>query len=118
MENNIISAERWIMTAPLERRYRVGVDIGGTFVDVVLQDTRNGRLTAAKRLSNPTDPASSALAGIDDVLVRVSGSLADVSQVVHATTIGPNTIIQRAGARAAFLVTEGFGDLLQMQRQL
>lgn len=106
------------MTAPLERPYRVGVDIGGTFVDVVLQDTRNGRLTSAKRLSNPTDPASSALAGIDDVLVGVSGSLADVSQVVHATTIGPNTIIQRTGARAAFLVTEGFGDLLQMQRQL
>ncbi|MBO0848643.1 MAG: hydantoinase/oxoprolinase family protein [Pseudonocardia sp.] len=106
------------MTASLERPYRVGVDIGGTFVDVVLQDTRNGRLSAVKRLSNPTDPASSALAGIDDVLVRVSGSLADVSQVVHATTIGPNTIIQRTGARAAFLVTEGFGDLLQMQRQL
>ncbi|WP_028927607.1 hydantoinase/oxoprolinase family protein [Pseudonocardia acaciae] len=106
------------MTASLERPYRVGVDIGGTFVDVVLLDTRNGRLTSAKRLSNPTDPASSALAGIDDVLDRASGSLADVRQVVHATTIGPNTIIQRTGARAAFLVTEGFGDLLQMQRQL
>ncbi|MGH3662014.1 MAG: hydantoinase/oxoprolinase family protein [Micromonosporaceae bacterium] len=106
------------MTTPAERPYRVGVDIGGTFVDIVLQDVRDGRLTAAKRLSDPADPASSALAGIDDVLQRVSASLSDLNQVVHATTIGPNTIIQRKGAATAFLVTEGFGDVLQLQRQL
>lgn len=101
-----------------QRPYRVGVDIGGTFVDVALQDTRDGSLTVGKQLSDSVDPARSALTAIDEVLRRTECSLAEVDQVVHATTIGPNTIIQRRGARTALLITEGFGDLLVVQRQL
>ena len=100
------------------RPYRVGVDIGGTFVDVAVQDVRDGSISVGKRLSDPADPARSALAAIDEVLRRAGSTLGEVDQVVHATTIGPNTIIQRRGAKSALLITEGFGDLLILQRQV
>lgn len=100
------------------RPYRVGVDIGGTFVDVAVQDVRDGSISVGKRLSDPADPAQSALAAIDEVLQRSGSTLREVDQVVHATTIGPNTIIQRRGAMSALLITEGFGDLLTLQRQV
>ncbi|WP_064745343.1 hydantoinase/oxoprolinase family protein [Pseudonocardia acaciae] len=98
------------------KRYRIGFDIGGTFTDFALHDGQTGELHVWKRLSTAPDPSVGALAGIDDLLARVGASMDEVGQVVHGTTIGANTVIERKGASTALLVTEGFRDLLIMQR--
>ncbi|MFI0480731.1 hydantoinase/oxoprolinase family protein [Actinomadura sp. 9N215] len=97
-------------------RYRIGFDIGGTFTDFALHDGETGALHVWKRLSTGSDPSVGALAGIDDLLRQVGVSMDEVGQAVHGTTIGANTVIERKGARTALLVTEGFRDLLIMQR--
>jgi len=98
------------------RRYRIGFDIGGTFTDFALHDAETGAVHVWKRLSTPSDPSVGALAGIDDLLAHAGVEMPEVGQVVHGTTIGANTVIERKGARTALLVTAGFRDLLIMQR--
>ena len=98
------------------KRYRIGFDIGGTFTDFALHDAETGAVHVWKRLSTPSDPSVGALAGIDDLLAAAGASMDEVEQVVHGTTIGANTVIERKGAETALLVTEGFRDLLIMQR--
>src|SRR4051812_33172673 len=99
-------------------RYRIGVDIGGTFTDLAMHDERSGSLHVAKTLSTPHDPSEGALAGIDMLVGQVGVELRDVSEITHATTHGANIIIEQKGARTALLTTEGFGDILIIQRQL
>ncbi|WP_158578948.1 hydantoinase/oxoprolinase family protein [Spongiactinospora rosea] len=103
-------------SAGTRKRYRIGFDIGGTFTDFALHDSQTGELHVWKRLSTNTDPSVGALAGIDDLLGLVGGSMDEVGQVVHGTTIGANIVIERKGAVTALLVTDGFRDLLIMQR--
>src|SRR5262245_58218990 len=92
-------------TAPL----RIGVDTGGTFTDfVVLHD--DGRVESFKLRSNPADPASVILEGVQ----RASGAAADI---VHGSTVATNALLERKGARTAFVTTEGFEDLLAIGRQ-
>jgi N-methylhydantoinase A/oxoprolinase/acetone carboxylase beta subunit len=98
------------------KRYRIGFDIGGTFTDFALHDTQTGAIHVWKRLSTPSDPSVGALAGIDDLLATVGAKMEEVEQVVHGTTIGANTVIERKGASTALLITDGFRDLLVMQR--
>jgi len=98
------------------KRYRIGFDIGGTFTDFALHDAETGAVHVWKRLSTPSDPSVGALAGIDDLLDAAGATMAEVEQVVHGTTIGANTVIERKGAATALLVTDGFRDLLIMQR--
>jgi N-methylhydantoinase A/oxoprolinase/acetone carboxylase beta subunit len=97
-------------------RYRVGFDIGGTFTDFALHDRETGALHVRKRLTTPGDPSVGALAGLDDLLGSLGIEYAELERAVHGTTIGANTVIERKGARTALLVTEGFRDLLIMQR--
>lgn len=96
--------------------YRLGIDIGGTFTDFSLLDQATGRLIGYKSPTVPGDLAEGVAAGLRD-LARLEGI--DPSQIeyfVHGTTIGLNTVIQRAGANLALLVTQGFRDLLEIQR--
>ena len=88
---------------------RIGVDIGGTFTDFVLQD--GDTLRAYKVLSTPRDPARAVLAGLPP-----SGS-APVAEVIHGSTVATNAVLERRGARTAFLTTRGFRDLLLIGRQ-
>src|SRR5580692_5469342 len=93
---------------------RIGVDAGGTFTDfVVLHD--DGRLETFKLRSNPLDPAKVILAGLDGVLARASGG--GRVDVVHGSTVATNALLERKGARAAFVTTAGFEDLLEIGRQ-
>jgi N-methylhydantoinase A len=89
---------------------RIGVDAGGTFTDfVVVED--NGRLSTFKLRSNPATPAEVILEGIE----RASaGRRADV---VHGSTVATNALLERKGARTAFVTTSGFEDLLEIGRQ-
>lgn len=89
----------------------VGVDIGGTFTDLVL--SADGQLRIHKLLSTPADPAQAMLAG----LRAVSPDLEDLSRIAHGTTVATNAILERKGAKAALITTGGFRDLLFIGRQ-
>jgi N-methylhydantoinase A len=101
------------------RRLSVGIDIGGTFTDVVLVeegivgDAADGaRLFTAKALTTPDDPADGALAALDLALAEAGADAADVERSVHATTLATNVVLERRGANVGYVTTEGFGDLL------
>ena len=89
---------------------RIGVDAGGTFTDfVVLHD--DGRLESFKIRSNPRSPAKVILAGLE----QAAGALR--VDVVHGSTVATNALLERKGARTAFVTTAGFEDLLEIGRQ-
>ena len=90
----------------------VGIDIGGTFTDVIALDLDTGDVRAAKSLTSYGDETRALLEGLRDVGVRY----ADIDRLVHGTTIGTNAILERRGARTALLVTQGFRDLLVIGR--
>ena len=95
--------------------YRLGVDIGGTFTDVVLLGD-DGSVRAKKVLSTPEDYARGVVEGAV-VLLRECGVGGDeISGVVHASTVASNTILEGLGARTALITTEGFRDVLEMRR--
>lgn len=91
---------------------QAGVDIGGTFTDLVLSD--GGRLSIHKLLSSPDDPARSMLDGLKQL---VPGGISALRQVAHGSTVATNSILERKGARAALITTQGFRDVLFIGRQ-
>jgi len=97
-------------------RYWLGIDIGGTFTDFALFDTRTAALTGLKVPSTPPAFADAVDAGLDRLAREHGVDLREIAAVVHGTTIAVNTLIQRAGARLGLLVTEGFRDVLELQR--
>jgi N-methylhydantoinase A len=90
---------------------RIGVDIGGTFTDFVVYDERSGDLRSFKLLSTPAAPEQAVLQG----LARLD--LPAGTSVVHGSTVATNALLERKGARTAFVTTRGFGDLLTIGRQ-
>jgi N-methylhydantoinase A len=89
----------------------VGVDIGGTFTDLVL--SHNGQLSIHKLASTPHNPAEAMLAGLN----AITGDLNAVQQIAHGSTVATNAILERNGARAALITTQGFRDVLFIGRQ-
>ena len=94
----------------------VGVDVGGTFTDVVLADT-NGEVIVDKLPTTPEDPRVGVIEGIRRVLAISGVEPGDVSRVVHGTTLATNVILEQKGGPIAFVVTEGFADLLRLGRE-
>src|SRR5438094_6094698 len=97
-------------------RHWLGIDIGGTFTDFALYDTQTGELTGVKVASTPHDFAEAVRLGLERLRDEHGVDLREIGTVVHGTTIAVNTLIQRAGARLGLLVTEGFRDVLGLQR--
>jgi N-methylhydantoinase A len=91
---------------------RIGLDIGGTFTDLVVLDERTGRVTNTKALSTPRHLLDGVLRCVDQAGV----DLADCRLLVHGTTVGINALLERTGARTALLTTEGFRDVLEIGR--
>ena len=92
---------------------RIGVDAGGTFTDfVVLHD--EGRIETFKLRSHPREPAKVILAGLERAFAAAGRGLVDV---VHGSTVATNALLERKGARTAFVTTAGFEDLLEIGRQ-
>jgi N-methylhydantoinase A len=89
----------------------LGVDVGGTFTDLVLQDEAGIRV--AKVPSTPSDQA----VGVGEGVTRLGVALADVARFVHGTTVATNTVLERDGARTVLITTDGFRDLLTIGRQ-
>jgi len=102
--------------ATAARRYWLGIDIGGTFTDFALFDTRTGELLGLKVPSTPPAFAEAVETGLDQLAREHGIDPREIGTVVHGTTIAVNTLIQRAGARLGLLVTEGFRDVLELQR--
>jgi N-methylhydantoinase A len=94
----------------------VGVDVGGTFTDVVLDDGA-GKQHVAKVLTTPHDALIGVRRGLETALAQAQLSANAVSRVVHGTTLATNVILERRGARTAFVTTEGFGDLFRLGRE-
>src|SRR2546423_473614 len=97
-----------------KQRVRVGVDTGGTFTDFVYH--AEGRARIFKVPSTPDDPSRAIVEGLRRVVREARVSLRDL-EVVHGTTVGTNALLERRGARAALVTTEGFEDVLVIGRQ-
>ena len=96
----------------MNRKVRIGADIGGTFTDVVLEV--EGQQYAVKVLTQQDVPEAGVLAGIREVLNLSGHTPNDVSLVIHGTTLATNALIERKGARTALITTQGFRDTLEM----
>jgi N-methylhydantoinase A len=97
-------------------RYRLGIDIGGTFTDFSVLDETTGAVTGFKWPTVPGDPARGVLDGLRALVAERGVDPAAIGYLVHGTTIAVNTVIQRNGATLGLLVTRGFGDVLEIQR--
>jgi len=94
---------------------RLGVDIGGTFTDVALEAC--GRRHSAKILTTPEAPERAVLEAIGTVLRETALAPADLSIIIHGTTLATNAIIERKGAKTALLTTEGFRDTIEIRHE-
>lgn len=102
----------------LADRFRIGVDIGGTFTDFTLIDMETGEIRVEKCLTTHGAPEDAVLTGIGLLEREVPGLLPDTARFVHATTLVTNTILERKGARTGLLTTRGFRDILEIQREV
>ena len=96
--------------------YRLGVDIGGTFTDILLFEETSGVLTALKVPSNRQDPEDAIISGLTTLRDRDGVEPSAIAHFSHGTTLGVNTLLERDGAAVGLLVTEGFRDLLELRR--
>jgi N-methylhydantoinase A len=94
---------------------RVGVDIGGTFTDVAL--SHPGGLSTTKVLTNYARPEQAILDGIAMAAREADIAVGDIGQVIHGTTLVTNALIERRGAKTAFITTEGFRDVIEMRSE-
>src|SRR6516164_1318 len=96
--------------------WRIGVDIGGTFTDVVLVDEKSGHIEVAKIPTTPSDVTEGVIDGIRQGLARYRVDPAAVAVLAHATTIVTNALLEKKGAKAGFVATRGFRDVLELRR--
>lgn len=100
-------------------RYKVGIDVGGTFTDFLLMDAA-GRTTVHKELSTPADPSIATMAGLDELAAKCGLEprvlLRRIDTIVHGTTVTTNAVLTGRVARTGLLATRGFRDALQMRR--
>lgn len=99
------------------RSYRVGVDIGGTFTDLIIVEEGSGAFTVGKVLTTPDDPSQAIEAVLSEALARAGIAPAEIAQLVHGTTLVTNAMIERKGARTALLATAGFRDAVEIGRE-
>jgi N-methylhydantoinase A len=96
-------------------RYRVGIDIGGTFTDIVFLDAE-GRLHTKKISSSVDDYARAIIRGLGEVFRERGLASVDVAEVLHGTTVASNAILELKGARTGLITTKGFRDVLEIRR--
>lgn len=92
--------------------YRLGVDIGGTFTDVALEGA--GQRFIAKVLTTPRAPEEGVLTAIGQAMAEAGLAPAELSAIIHGTTLATNALIERKGARTALITTQGFRDVLHL----
>src|SRR3989304_1216866 len=92
--------------------YTLGIDIGGTFTDLVLFDETSKTLTTTKVPSTPGDEAKAVFDGLQELGI----DLGEIERIVHGMTVGTNAILQRKGAKVALVTTRGFRDTIEIGR--
>src|SRR4051812_4973654 len=109
------------MTAFPRSMYRIGIDVGGTFTDLVAID-QGGATTLTKVPSTPEDPSIGVLNGLELLAQRLgldrAALLAQTDRIVHGTTVANNALLERKGARLGLLTTEGHRDVIEMREGL
>ena len=95
--------------------HRLGVDVGGTFTDLVLVGP-DGRALTRKVLSSTGNYAEAIVQGARELMAAAGIGAADVGELIHGTTVATNAILERRGARTGLLTTAGFRDLLEIGR--
>lgn len=96
-------------------RFRVGVDIGGTFTDIVLLDA-DGRIHTKKVSSSVSDYAQAIVEGLHELFRETGLGGGSVDEVIHGTTVASNAILELRGARTGLITTKGFRDVLELRR--
>src|SRR3954471_10072008 len=101
--------------------FTIGVDVGGTYTDVVAID-EGGRTVFAKSPSTPADQSVGVMAGLEELARRLKLTRSEVlgvtDRVVHGTTVATNALLERKGAKVALLTTEGHRDVIEMREGL
>src|SRR6516162_1061365 len=101
--------------------FTIGVDVGGTFTDLVAID-ESGRTVFAKSPSTPADQSIGVMAGLAELARRLkltrTEMLAATDRLVHGTTVATNALLERKGAKVALLTTEGHRDIIEMREGL
>ncbi len=98
------------------KNLRVGIDVGGTFTDVVMVDELTGKFHYTKTPTTHDDLTRGVLKGIEEILQIGKVGMEDIDYIIHGTTIGTNAIIEGKGARVGLITTAGFEDVLEIRR--
>src|SRR5688500_17815021 len=102
----------------MTRDWRLAVDIGGTFTDLVLLDTASGDVVVEKTLTTPSAPLDGVRTGVRQLLAKAGVRPAEITApIVHATTLITNALIERKIGRAGIVTTTGFGDTLEIRNE-
>ena len=96
--------------------YRLGVDVGGTFTDLLLMDEDTGNTYEAKVHSTPEDSSVGVFEGIERICSDAGVKPSEISQIMHGTTVGTNAILQGQGAKMGLVTTIGYRQVLQIER--
>jgi N-methylhydantoinase A len=99
------------------RPLRVGIDIGGTFTDLIAFDERTGALSIGKVLTTPGEPALGVETGLKETLANAGEGPGAIGGIIHGTTLVTNALIERKGATTALLTTKGFRDAVEIRRE-
>ena len=94
--------------------YRLGVDIGGTFTDLVIVDLNNGQLFDEKVLTTPDDPSLGVIEGVKKILETNNIHASKLKHIIHGTTLVANAIIERRGSKIALITSQGFRDIQEI----
>ena len=96
--------------------YRIAIDVGGTFTDVVLQDESTGHIFATKVPSTPSDQSIALMQGIKKICNETGIDVGDVRTIIHGMTVATNAVLEGKGARVGLITTEGFEQILHVAR--
>ena len=96
--------------------YRLGVDVGGTFTDLLLFDTASGAFWRHKTPSTPHDSSEGILAGVTAICAKAGVTTGDIDYFLHGTTVATNAVLEGKGARVGLVTTEGYRHILQIAR--
>lgn len=91
---------------------RIGIDVGGTFTDLILIDESSGKIRCTKSSSTPGNPTESVMR----VIQQVDATQTEINALVHGTTVATNALLERKGAKTGFVATKGFRDIIFIQR--
>ena len=96
--------------------HNLGVDVGGTFTDVIVFDEDTHELTIDKVLSTPANPSKGVINGIEEAAAKANTSVADLSLLFHGTTVVTNMLLEETGAQVGLITSEGHEDILHLAR--